>query len=155
MKTLTMKSKIKNMGYLILPAIAGLAIILQTAFSGKLTKDIGAIETVLLIHLFGLIVAIIVYLIIGNISINLITNFNALTVISGCLGVIIVFSISKSFLVNGAFVTIMISVLVQLVGSKIIDHFGLFGAEQVPINMMQVLSLLLIVSGVVLYQYKQ
>lgn len=155
MKTLTTKSRIKTMGYLILPVIAGIAIILQTAFSGKLSKDIGALETVILVHFFGFIIAVIIYLIRGNLNIGALTNFNILPIIAGSMGVLILFFISKSFVVNGALLTIMISVVVQLIASKIIDHFGLFGTEQVPITMMQLVALLIIVSGVVLYQFKQ
>lgn len=155
MKTLTMQLRIKRMGYLILPIIAGIAITLQTAFSGKLSKEVGALETVILVHLFGLIVAVIIYLLRGNINLEFIMKINLLPVIAGSMGVLIIFFISKSFIVNGALMTIMISVVVQLIVSKIIDHYGLFGVEQVPLNLYQLLSLILIVSGVVMFQYNQ
>jgi len=154
MKTLTKKLGIIKMGYLILPAIAGTAITLQIAFSGKISKEIGTIETVILVHFFGLIIALMIYLISGNATIKIINDVSLFAVMAGAMGVIIVFFISKSFSVNGALLTITISIIVQLIGSKIIDHFGLFGAERIPINMVQVFSLLLIISGVVLYQRK-
>jgi len=140
--------------YLLLPAIAGAAIILQTAFSGKLSKEIGTLETVILVHLFGLIIALIIYLIRGNTSISIFTDVKLSAIIAGAMGVLIVFFISKSFVVNGALLTILISIVVQLIGSKIIDYFGLFGAEKVPIDMIQIGSLILIISGVILYQHK-
>lgn len=155
MKTLTKKSRIKMIGFLILPAIAGVAITLQTAFSGKLSREVGALETVVLVHLFGLIISIVIYLIRGNINIGFIRNINLLPIIAGAMGVLIIFFISKSFEVNGALMTIMISVVVQLIVSKIIDYYGLFGVEQVPVNMFQILSLMIIISGVVLFQYNQ
>ena len=153
MKTLTMKLRFKRMIYLILPVIAGLAIALQGAFSGKLNQQFGAIETVILIHLFGLILAVIVYLLRGSYSISFLTNVNLLAIIAGSIGVIIVFSISKSFIINGALTTVMISVFVQLIVSKFIDHYGLLGVERDPINLIQVFALVIIVSGIVLFQY--
>ena len=155
MKTLTKKLSFSKMGYLILPVIAGVAITLQTAFSGKISTKIGSLETVVLIHAFGLILALMIYLIRGNADFKFVTDINILSVMAGAMGVLIVFFISKSFVVNGALVTIMISVVVQLVVSKIIDHFGLLGVDRNPINLVQVLSLLIIVSGVVLYQYNK
>ena len=155
MKTLTTKQRLKKMIYLILPAVAGLAIALQTAFSGKLNQQFGAIETVIIIHLFGLLLAIAVYLLRGHASFSFMSNINILAVIAGSLGVIIVFSISKSFNVNGALTTIMISVIIQLIVSKIIDHYGLFGIEKNPVNMVQIYALIIIISGVVLLQYNK
>lgn len=155
MKTLTKKLRINNMAYLILPVIAGIAIALQTAFSGKLSTKLGSLETVIAVHAFGLLVSLIIYLIRGNVNFKFVSDINLLAVMAGSMGVIIIFFISKSFIVNGALFTIMISVVVQLIVSKIIDHFGLFGVDQVPINMMQLLSLIIIVSGVVMFQYNQ
>lgn len=143
------------MVYLILPAVAGVAIALQTAFGGKLNKQFGSIETVILVHLFGLLLALTVYLFSGKASFSFISDINIAAVLAGSLGVVIIFSISKSFNVNGALTTIMISVVVQLVVSKIIDHYGLFGVEKNPVNMVQIYALIIIVSGVVLLQYNK
>jgi len=152
MKIVAKKLRIIKMGYLILPVIAGAAIILQIAFSGKISKEIGTIETVILVHFFGLIIALTIYLISGNATVKIINDVNLFAIMAGAMGVIIVFFISKSFMMNGALLTILISIVVQLIGSKIIDHFGLFGAERVPIDMMQIFSLVLIIFGVILYQ---
>ena len=155
MKTLIMKMRTKKMAYLMLPIIAGIAITFQTAFSGKLNKQVGSLETVILVHLFGLIVAIIVYLLRGQATFKFMSNINLLPVIAGSMGVLIIFSISRSFVVNGAFTTIMISVIIQLIISKLIDHFGWLGAERNPINLAQFISLCIVISGVVLYQYNK
>ena len=155
MKTLTKKLSFRNMGYLILPVIAGIAITLQTAFSGKISTKAGSLETVILIHACGFIVALLIYLIRGNANFKFVSDINMLSVMAGAMGVIIIFSISKSFVANGALMTIMISVVVQLIASKIIDHYGLFGVNQVPITLFQLLSLIVIVSGVVMFQYSQ
>lgn len=154
MKNNILKRKAKSMIFLLLPMIAGLAIALQTAVSGHETQRIGALQTVILIHFFGLIAALIVYFIQGNTSFNFIGKTTLLTIVGGALGVIIVFTISKSFIVNGALTTVMISVLVQLILSKLIDHYGLFGITRNPINLTQLLAIALMVSGVLLFQVK-
>ncbi len=155
MKTLKMKLGNKKMVYLILPVIAGIAITFQTAFSGKLNKQVGSLETVILVHLFGLMVAIVVYLLRGDATFKFMSSINLLPILAGSMGVLIIFSISKSFVINGAFTTIMISVIIQLIVSKVIDHFGLLGAIKNPISLPQLLSLFIIISGVILYQYNK
>jgi transporter family-2 protein len=143
------------MTFLILPVIAGLAIALQTAFSGKISTKVGSLETVVLIHFFGLVLALIVYLVRGNANFGFIKDINLLAIMAGSMGVLIIFFLTKSFVVNGASTTITISVVVQLIVSKAIDHFGLLGVERSPVNMYQVLALLIIISGVVLFQYSK
>ncbi len=155
MKTLIAKTRLKNMTFLILPVIAGLAIALQTAFSGKISTKVGSLETVVLIHFFGLVLALIVYLVRGNANFGFIKDINLLAIMAGSMGVLIIFFLTKSFVVNGASTTITISVVVQLIVSKAIDHFGLLGVERSPVNMYQVLALLIIISGVVLFQYSK
>jgi len=155
MKTLTKKLSFRNMGYLILPVIAGIAITLQSAFSGKISTKVGSLETVILIHACGLIVALLIYLISGDANFKFVSDINLMSVMAGAMGVIIIFAISKSFVANGALMTIMISVVVQLIVSKVIDHYGLFGVNQVPITLFQLISLIVIVSGVVMFQYSQ
>lgn len=155
MKILTAKTRIRNMSFLILPIIAGLAIALQAAFSGKISTKVGSLETVVLIHFFGLVVALIIYMIRGNATFGFLKDINLLVVIAGSLGVLIIFFLTKSFVVNGASTTITISVVVQLIVSKTIDHFGILGVERSPVNMYQLLALIIIISGVVLFQYSK
>ena len=155
MKTLIAKTRLRHMTFLILPMIAGIAIALQTAFSGKISTKIGSLETVVLIHFFGLVLAVIVYLVRGNASFGFVKDIDLLAIIAGSMGVLIIFFLTKSFVVNGASTTITISVVVQLIVSKTIDHFGFLGVERNPVNMYQVLALLIIISGVVLFQYSK
>lgn len=152
MKTLMKKKDIRKMTLLLLPAIAGMAIALQTAFSGRMNKDIGAIETVIVIHFFGLILALLIYVLKDQATFSFITKTNLTAIIAGSLGVVIVFSISKSFIENGALTTVLISVIVQLIVAKAIDQFGLFGAEKNPINLTQVIAIVIVIVGIVLYQ---
>ena len=155
MKSLTLKEGFRKMVYLIFPIIAGVAIALQTALSGKVSTQVGALETVILVHFFGLMLAILVFFLRGNVNFTFLSNVNLLSVIAGSLGVVIIFTISRSFVVNGALTTVLISVIIQLIVSKFIDHFGLLGAVKNPVNLMQVFALLIIVSGIVMFQYSK
>ncbi|MGE4571980.1 MAG: DMT family transporter [Candidatus Izemoplasmatales bacterium] len=137
--------------YLVLPIIAGVAIALQAVFSNKVSQTAGVMQAVFLVHAFGLLLALFI-LLIGKENFSFLKNFNIYAVLGGSLGVVIIFTIAKSITLNGVFSTVMVSVLIQMTVSKVIDHFGLFGVEKNPINLMHVIAILLMVSGVIIYQ---
>lgn len=138
--------------YLLIPVIVGASITLQGALSNKISQNIGFIETVVLVHLFGLIASLVVYFTLGNSVTGIIKNVNLIAVFAGSLGLVIVFGFTKSISLNGVLTTVLISVLVQMILSKVIDHFGLFGVEQNPITGLQILSIVMMITAVFIYQ---
>lgn len=140
------------MAYIILPVIAGVAISMQGILSSKMGTKTGFMETAVLIHLFGLLTALAVYIVFSRGSLHFIIRPSLISVIAGSMGVIIVICIAKSISLNGAAVTVIVSVLIQMVVSKIIEHYGLFGVPRTPVNIYQILSILMIAGGVILFQ---
>jgi transporter family-2 protein len=138
--------------FILIPIAAGLAIALQNVFYEKVSRDVGVIGTVVMVHFFGLLVALFVYFLSKGTFSNLSGNINIYMIISGVLGVIVVSGMTKSVSVNGVLLTVMLSVLAQMILSKIIGHFGWFGVEVNPINWLQVLAICLMISGVFIYQ---
>ncbi len=142
----------KSMLFLLIPIAAGLAIALQNVFYEKVGEDVGVIGTVVVVHFFGLLAALFVYLLSKGTFSNLSSNFSLYMVISGVLGVIVVSGITKSVGLNGLLLTVMLSVLAQMVFGKVIAHFGLFGVPQNPINWMQLIGIVVMITGVFIYQ---
>jgi transporter family-2 protein len=147
-----MLSKVKRTVLLIIPIVAGLSIALQNVFYDKISKNVGLMGTVVAVHLFGLIFALIFFLFNKYTFTDIAKNINIYMIVSGLLGVIVVSGIAKSVGVNGVVTTVMLTIIAQMLLSKIIGHFGWFGVEQNPINWMQVLAIGLMISGVILYQ---
>ncbi|XMB72944.1 DMT family transporter [Mycoplasmatota bacterium WC30] len=144
--------RFKKMMLLLLPVAAGLAIALQNVFYNKVSKDVGIMGTVLMIHFFGFLVALVIYIFTKGSFSNLLSNISVIMVLSGVLGVIVVSTITKSVSVNGVLSTVMLSILAQMILAKIIGHFGWFGVEQNPINIYQIIAIFLMFVGVVIYQ---
>lgn len=142
----------KHIVFLLLPLAAGIAIALQNVFYDKVGEDVGVMGTVVVVHFFGLLAALFVYLLTKGTYSNLSSNFSLYMVICGVLGVIVVSGITKSVSANGLLLTIMLSILAQIVFGKIIAHFGWFGVPQVSINWMQILGIVVMISGVFIYQ---
>lgn len=152
MKILMEKEGFRKMVLLLLPAVAGIAIALQTAMSGKLNREVGALETVVIVHFFGLVLGLIILMMQRGFNFSFVSQTSLSFVIAGSLGVLIIFSISKSFIENGALTTVLISVIIQLIIAKLVDHFGWFGVLKSPINTREVMALLIVAGGIFLYQ---
>ncbi len=135
-----------------LPIIAGIAISTQGALNSKVGSKLGLIEVVIMVHLFGLITSLLIYFIGGAKNLDFMFKFNPNLVVAGVCGVIITFSLALSFIELGALITVMISVSTQLVTTKTYEHFGWFSLARVPINYTQVLAILIVILGVVIYQ---
>lgn len=146
-----MKKKRGKYMYLALPIIAGVAIALQGVFSNRVSEHNGVFQAVFLIHAFGLITALFI-LIIGREGYGFLKHINLYAVFGGALGVVIIFGISKSITLNGVLTTVMVSVMVQMILSKVIDHFGWFGIERNPVNWGHILSIGLMIVAVIIYQ---
>ena len=146
-----MKEIIKKMYILLLPIAAGAAIATQSALNNNIGKKVGMLEIVILVHLFGLLVSLIIYLVRGNTDIiGMITSASWKAVVAGMLGIVITYSIAASITNIGVLETVMISITVQIVLSKIIDHFGIFGVTPKPISITEVFALSFFIIGVVL-----
>lgn len=150
-----MSLKGKKIMYLFIPLIVGAAISIQGGINNKISQSSGFIEMVVIVHLSGLVIALGIYFISGEPSFDFVRKINLYSVITGVFGVIIVFGFAKSIGFNGIVQTVLFSVLAQMVLSKVIDHFGLFGVTKVPINTMQVVSMLLMITGVTLFNKSQ
>lgn len=68
--------------------------------------------------------------------------------VGGLLGAIVVYGGAKVTGVLGVASTITIMVAVQLGTSILIDNFGLFGAERVPIDISRIIGILLLIVAV-------
>lgn len=146
-----MKEVFKKMYVVLLPIAAGAAIATQSVLNNNVGKKVGMLELVILVHLFGLIISLLIYFIRGNSDIaSLISSSNWKVIVAGMMGIIITYSIAASISNIGVLETIMISITVQIVLSKIIDHFGILGVTQKPISLTEVLALGFFLIGVIL-----
>ncbi len=149
-----MKARWRNMVFVALPLIAGLAITLQSVLNNRYGKEAGMLEAVIFVHLFGLLLAVAIYLVLGNSLITLFKNYKFIITLAGFMGVAIVYSTALSISYIGVTDTIMISIFAQIAFSKTIDHFGLFGVEVSPLTGYELLAILLMIVSVVLLRTK-
>ncbi len=138
-----------NIGLLILIAVvAGAFVTIQGQFMGLMTREMGTLESVFITYgLGGLTIGLVMLLARGG-DLSAWRSVPTYALFAGFLGLVIVgaigFSVSRLGTV-AAFTTI---VAAQYIASALVDHFGLFGAEERPLTLSSLAGMAVILLGV-------
>ncbi len=132
--------------------IAGIAISLQSIFSARLSEKIGFWEANAFVHGSGFVLAIILALFFGKINFEVFKEVNPIYLTGGLIGVLIVFSVSKSVSGIGASYGITIMLVTQVIFALIFQTFGFFGEKVIQISPMKGLGIVLLVVGLIIFQ---
>jgi|LFRM01.1.fsa_nt_gb transporter family-2 protein len=134
--------------------LAGSVVATQNVFSTQISHKIGMWETTVIVHLFGLIFALIISFFFGKGSYKNISDINKLYLLAGPLGVIIIFSVTMGVSKLGATFAIAIMVISQLSFATVIDSFGLFGMDKIPLNLTKLIGLVVMIIGLMIFQLR-
>ncbi len=134
--------------------VAGFFITLQGVFSTRLGDKIGPLETTLVVHFVGLIAAIIAVYFIGEGNLKKVTDVNKLYLIGGVFGVIIIYSVVRSFSMLGPAYAVSILLFTQLLVGLAIDTFGLFGTDKIQLVATKPIGILIMLVGIIVFQMK-
>ncbi|MCD5323419.1 MULTISPECIES: DMT family transporter [Pontibacillus] len=139
---------------IILSVIAGVFISLQTVFNSRVSERFGLWATTTLVFVVGLVVAIPVFLLVGEGSLFHLEKVNLLYMTGGLFGVGIVYSIMRGIRALGPAYAVSIVLVAQLLLALIIDTFGLFGSEVIPFSISKLVGLCVMVVGIVVFKMK-
>ena len=131
---------------ILLTVLAGIAVALQGQFMGVMTRVAGTATSVLITYGVGGFLAIVIWLTRRN-ETHSVREIPTYAWFAGALGLIIVGGIGFAAPRLGLSRTLVISVAAQLLAAAVIDHLGLFGAQQRSIDMWRTLGLTLTVAG--------
>lgn len=114
--------------------VGGVAICLQSLFSGGIGARVGVAESTFIVFLRG-----------GNLGAWHSVPWYTLT--AGFLGVLIVASVSYAVPRLGLASTLTLAIVAQLVVSAVLDHFGWLGAVPRPLDLARIIGLLVLGAG--------
>lgn len=139
---------IKSFLPIIMAALSGMAMTFQGTFNSALGKKIGVIETSMIVHVVGLVVSIIGVVIWGTFpKISTLRDVPYYSLLGGLLGVLIVAGVAYTISKTGAAFGISIILIAQLLSAVVLDHFGIFTLERIPINITRVIGTILMLVG--------
>lgn len=134
--------------------ISGIAMSLQGVFNTRLSEKIGSWETNTLVQASGLVLTLIVLFFFRDGNFKNIKEVNKLYLLGGALGVIIIYTVMQSIGSLGTTVGIGTILIAQLSAAAIIDAFGLFGSERVSFGFNEILGIIIMIAGIVLFKWK-
>jgi transporter family-2 protein len=127
--------------------VAGVAVALQSQFMGAMDRAVGTATSVLITYGSGGVIALVIWL--GRRG--AVTSSRPIpwyAWFAGALGLVIVGGIGYATPRLGLSRTIIITVATQLLAAMVIDHFGLFSAQQRPFDLSRGLGFAVTLVGV-------
>ncbi|MEB8805535.1 DMT family transporter [Bacillus cereus] len=136
----------------ILFAILGGALItLQGTFNARLSSDIGIWSTSIITHLIGFLIAISLFFIKKESSLNDLKNVKKIYLSSGTFGVIIIFAETFAIYSMGITLTAGTLMIAQLLTATFIEINGLFGIKKIKIMSHHVIGTIIMILGIVVF----
>lgn len=134
--------------------IAGIFIALQGIFNTNVSSKAGLWLTTTIVHAIGLIGSVIIFLIVKDGNIKNLLEVNKVYLLGGLFGVIIVFSVMQGITHVGPTFSVSILLISQLIIALIINTIGLFGVEPVSLSLNKIFGALVMIGGVLIFQFK-
>jgi len=132
--------------------LAGIFISLQTVFNTRVSEKVGSWATTTFVLGLGFLTALPIFIAIDDTSLFSIGNVNKLYLFGGVLGVVLVYSIMKGISSLGPAFSISIVLISQIGLAVLIDAFGWFGFEKLPLTPSKIIGLSLMVIGVLVFK---
>jgi len=131
---------------LLVAAVGGVAIALQSLFSGVIGRHVGILGAVFIVHLTGLILAGVLLALRGG-GLAGWQGIPWYALLAGFIGVAIVACVSYAVPRLGLGNTLVITIASQLIVGALLDHFGLLGALVRPLDPPRALGIAVLILG--------
>ena len=128
--------------------VGGIAVGIQSPLSSMISQRLGVIESIFIIHLGGAIAALIPLIYYGGGKISNWRTVPWYALCAGVFGLVVIFSMSYMIPRVGVATALIILLAGQLFIGTILDHFGLLGAIQRPLEFSRIFGLAIVLAGV-------
>ena len=140
---------------LIMSIVAGAAMSIQGVWNTRLSEKIGLIESNVMVQGIAFVLGLLVMFFFGKGNWGELSGTPKLYWLGGVLGIVITVTVMLSIKDLSPTYAISVILISQLLVAALIDAFGLFGSEQVPFLWNKYVGLVLMIGGVILFQYNQ
>ncbi|WP_214840739.1 DMT family transporter [Exiguobacterium sp. s122] len=139
---------------IICSAVAGAFISVQAAVNAKMNVHLGAWATTVLVFIVGLVGSLVPLLLFGG-NLSGLRDISPVYALGGLLGVGVVFCVMRSIQLLGPTLAVSVILVSQLIWALGVDLFGAFGMPQLTLSPGQVIGLMILLFGVVLFKQSQ
>ena len=128
--------------------VSGMAIGLQGPMASLINQKLGTLESVLIVHLGGVVIALVPLLLKGGGEISRWREVPWYALCAGFFGLIVITAMGIMIPRIGVTTTMLVVVAGQLIVGAVIDQFGLLGASVRPITITRSLGIAVMLIGV-------
>ncbi|MDL5376911.1 DMT family transporter [Exiguobacterium mexicanum] len=139
---------------IICSAVAGAFISVQAAVNAKMNIYLGAWATTVLVFIVGLIGSLIPLILFGG-NLQGLFDISPIYALGGLLGVGVVFCVMRSIQLLGPTLSVSIILVSQLIWALGVDLSGAFGMPQLSLSPGQVIGLMVLLLGVIVFKQSQ
>jgi len=133
---------------IVIGLIGGFAVGVQSPLASMISQRLGVFESVFIVHLGGALVALIPLLYFAGGKLAQWKTLPWYTLVAGAFGMIVIAAISYIIPRAGVAVSVTAVVAGQLLVGTILDHYGLLGAMEKPLDPTRILGLIVVLVGV-------
>lgn len=141
-------------GFLI-AVLSGVLMSLQGVFNTEVTKQSSMWTTAAFVHLTGMLVCIMAWLITDRMSFVRVLQVRPLyLLLGGIIGAFITYTVVVSMGKMGPALAVMFIVSAQLISAYLIELLGLFGTEKQPFDVKKLIGMAIAIAGIVIFKWK-
>ena len=134
---------------IILAICIGMCVCMQPVFTNNISKATGTFEAAFVSISTTFILITCIVFIFGKGDLTKIVEVPKYFYFAGAMGIVVVVGSIFTIRILGPAMSISIVIAAQIGMSVILEHFGLFGVEQVSISMTRILGILLMIGGII------
>lgn len=139
---------------IVLAIISGIAMSVQGVFNTRVSEKIGLWEMIVIVQGIAAVSAILLSFFFKTGDFHELKNVNKFYLLGGLIGVIITLTVVKSISSMGATLGISIILVAQLLAAALIDSLGLFGSEKITFRLREIIGVLVMISGIIIFKWK-
>ncbi len=140
---------------LLMSIIAGAAMSIQGVWNTRLSEKVGLFESNMFVQGTAFLLGLLIMFFFGKGNLKELGNTPKLYWLGGVLGIVITVTVMLSIKDLSPTYAISVILISQLLVAALIDAFGWFGSEQVPFLWNKYVGLLLMIGGVILFQWQK
>lgn len=139
---------------ILLSILSGICMSFQGVFNTRLSEKIGLWETNVFVQGSALVFTSIILIFVskGNFNFKNIKDVNKVYLLGGLLGVIIIYTVMKGISAVGTTCAISTILIAQLLAAALIDALGLFDTPKVAFGTNQILGVIIMIAGILLFE---
>ena len=139
---------------LLFSIISGMCMSIQGVFNSRLGEKIGVLETTVFVQGTAFLLSIVFLIVSRENNFKNIKSVNKLYLAGGLLAVIITYTVVKSISTLGTTYAISTILISQLITAGIIDAFGLFGTEKLKFGTNELIGVIVMLAGIIIFKWK-